>query len=347
VTDPIYEILIAILKAVIIFAVLLQIVPLLVYFERRICAWIQDRIGPNRVGPVGLLQPLADVIKLAFKEDLTPQGADKWIYRLAPVLVYAPAVLAFTVIPVGIDLQVATFDIGVIFLFTISGFSVYGLAFGGWASNNKYSLLGGLRASAQMISYEVAMGLSIIAILMTAETVDLNEIVRQQWGAGTLGLLEWNLFQQPIAAVVFMIAAFAETNRLPFDLAECEAELIGGFHTEYTGLKFATFFMGEYVAMITMSGLMITLFLGGWSVPWVEIPTDPSIFDVALSVGFFTVKLFALLFFYIWTRWTLPRFRYDQLMRIGWKVFIPVSLANIGLTAIAGVLGWKWLIPLP
>lgn len=346
-TDPIYAILIAILKALIIFGVLLQIVPLLVYFERRISAWIQDRIGPNRVGPVGILQPLADVIKLAFKEDLTPQGADKWIYRLAPVLVYAPAVLAFTVIPVGIDLQVATFDIGVIFLFTISGFSVYGLAFGGWASNNKYSLLGGLRASAQMISYEVAMGLSIIAILMTAETVDLNEIVRQQWGAGTLGLLEWNLFQQPIAAVVFMIAAFAETNRLPFDLAECEAELIGGFHTEYTGLKFATFFMGEYVAMITMSGLMITLFLGGWSVPWVEIPTDPSIIDMALSVGFFTVKLFALLFFYIWTRWTLPRFRYDQLMRIGWKVFIPVSLANLGLTAIAGVLGWKWLIPLP
>jgi len=347
VTDPIYAILIAILKALIIFGVLLQIVPLLVYFERRISAWIQDRIGPNRVGPVGILQPLADVIKLAFKEDLTPQGADKWIYRLAPVLVYAPAVLAFTVIPVGIDLQVATFDIGVIFLFTISGFSVYGLAFGGWASNNKYSLLGGLRASAQMISYEVAMGLSIIAILMTAETVDLNEIVRQQWAAGTLGLLEWNLFQQPIAAVVFMIAAFAETNRLPFDLAECEAELIGGFHTEYTGLKFATFFMGEYVAMITMSGLMITLFLGGWSVPWVEIPTEPSIIDMALSVGFFTVKLFALLFFYIWTRWTLPRFRYDQLMRIGWKVFIPVSLANLGLTAIAGVLGWKWLIPLP
>jgi len=347
VTDPFYPILIAILKALIIFAVLLQIVPLLVYFERRISAWIQDRIGPNRVGPVGLLQPLADVIKLAFKEDLTPQGADKWIYRLAPVLVYAPAVLAFTVIPVGIDLQVATFDIGVIFLFTISGFSVYGLAFGGWASNNKYSLLGGLRASAQMISYEVAMGLSIIAILMTADTVDLNEIVRQQWGAGTLGLLEWNLFQQPIAAVVFMIAAFAETNRLPFDLAECEAELIGGFHTEYTGLKFATFFMGEYVAMITMSGLMITLFLGGWSVPWIEIPTEPSVVDVALSVGFFTIKLFALLFFYIWTRWTLPRFRYDQLMRIGWKVFIPVSLANIGLTAIAGVLGWKWLIPLP
>ncbi len=336
-----------VIKAIAIFAVVLQIVPALVYFERRISAWIQDRVGPNRVGPVGLLQPLADVVKLAFKEDLTPQGVDKWIYRLGPYLVYAPAVLAFAVIPVGIDLQVASFDVGVIFLLTIGGFSVYGLAFGGWASNNKYSLLGGLRASAQMISYEVALGLSVIAVLMTAESVDLNEIVRQQWGAGTLGLLEWNLFQQPIAAVIFLIAAFAETNRLPFDLPECEAELVGGFHTEYTGLKFATFFMGEYVAMITMSGLMVTMFLGGWSLPWVEIPTSPGIGDIAISVGIFTIKLLALLFFYIWVRWTLPRFRYDQLMAIGWKVFIPLALLNLGLTALAGVLGWNWLIPLP
>ncbi len=339
--------LLPVIKAIIIFAVILQIVPALVYFERRISAWIQDRVGPNRVGPVGLLQPLADVIKLAFKEDLTPQGVDKWIYRLGPYLVYAPAVLAFAVIPVGIDLQVASFDVGVIFLLTIGGFSVYGLAFGGWASNNKYSLLGGLRASAQMISYEVALGLSVIAVLMTAESVDLNEIVRQQWGAGTLGLLEWNLFQQPIAAVIFLIAAFAETNRLPFDLPECEAELVGGFHTEYTGLKFATFFMGEYVAMITMSGLMVTMFLGGWSLPWVEIPTSPGIGDIAISVGIFSAKLLVLLFFYIWVRWTLPRFRYDQLMAIGWKVFIPLALLNLGLTALAGVLGWNWLIPLP
>ncbi|MEE2889431.1 MAG: NADH-quinone oxidoreductase subunit NuoH [Planctomycetota bacterium] len=347
-TDPVFwSFTMAVLKAVIIFGVVLHIVPGLVYFERRISAWIQDRIGPNRVGPVGLLQPLADVIKLAFKEDLTPQGSDKWIYRLAPFLVYAPAILAFTVIPVGMDLQVASFGVGVIFLLTISGFSVYGLAFGGWASNNKYSLLGGLRASAQMISYEVAMGLSIIAILMTAQTVDLNEIIRQQWGPSTLGLLEWNLFQQPIAAVIFLVAAFAETNRLPFDLPECEAELIGGFHTEYSGLKFATFFMGEYIAMITMSGLMVTMFLGGWSVPWIEIPTSPTFGDVALSVVIFTIKLMLLLFFYIWVRWTLPRFRYDQLMNIGWKVFIPLSLVNLGLTAVSGVMGWNWLIPLP
>ncbi|MEE2883966.1 MAG: NADH-quinone oxidoreductase subunit NuoH [Planctomycetota bacterium] len=337
----------AVLRAVVIFAVVLHIVPALVYFERRISAWIQDRIGPNRVGPVGLLQPLADVIKLAFKEDLTPQGSDKWIYRMAPFLVYLPAILAFSIIPVGIDLQVASFGVGVIFLLTISGFSVYGLAFGGWASNNKYSLLGGLRASAQMISYEVALGLSVIAILMTAETVDLNQIVRQQWGANTLGLMQWNIFQQPIAAVIFLVAAFAETNRLPFDLPECEAELIGGFHTEYSGLKFATFFMGEYIAMITMSGLMVTMFLGGWSLPWVEIPTSPTFGDVALSVLIFSVKILVLLFLYIWVRWTLPRFRYDQLMNIGWKVFIPLSLINLGLTAVSGVLGWNWLIPLP
>ena len=205
-----------------------------------------------------------------------------------------------------------------------------GLAFGGWASNNKYSLLGGLRASAQLISYEVALGLSVIAILMTAETVDLNSIIRQQWAAGTVGLLQWNIFQQPLAAVIFLVAAFAETNRLPFDLPECEAELVGGFHTEYTGLKFAMFFMGEYVAMITMSALMVTMFLGGWSLPWVEIPTSPGFGDIALSIGIFMGKLIVLLFFYIWVRWTLPRFRYDQLMNIGWKVFIPLSLLKIG-----------------
>ena len=222
-----------------------------------------------------------------------------------------------------------------------------GLAFGGWASNNKYSLLGGLRASAQLISYEVALGLSVIAILMTAETVDLNSIIRQQWAAGTVGLLQWNIFQQPLAAVIFLVAAFAETNRLPFDLPECEAELVGGFHTEYTGLKFAMFFMGEYVAMITMSALMVTMFLGGWSLPWVEIPTSPGFGDIALSIGIFMGKLIVLLFFYIWVRWTLPRFRYDQLMNIGWKVFIPLSLLNLGLTALSGVLGWNWLIPLP
>ena len=335
------------ITAVLVFGGLIHIVPGLIYFERRISAWIQDRIGPNRVGPVGVLQPVADAIKLIFKEDVTPEGINRAIYTLAPVLVYAPAILAFTVIPVGIDLQVANFSVGVIFLLTIGGFSVYGLAFGGWASNNKYSLLGGLRASAQMVSYEVALILSVIAILMTAESVDLNAIVRSQWAPGTLGFLGWNLFQQPIAFVIFFIAAFAETNRLPFDLPECEAELIGGYHTEYSSLKFATFFLGEYVAMVTMSGLLVTLFLGGWSLPWVEIPALPLTADIALSVLIFLGKLAFLLFVYIWVRWTLPRFRYDQLMGIGWKVLIPLALVNLALTALGGIFDWNWLIPLP
>ncbi len=339
---------IAAIKAILIFAAVLQIVPALVYFERRIAAWIQDRIGPNRVGPVGVLQPLADVIKLAFKEDITPHGADRWIYTLAPMLVYAPAILAFTVIPVGMGLEVARFDVGIIFLLTISGFGVYGLAFGGWASNNKYSLIGGLRASAQMISYEVALGLAVVAVLMRAESVDLQRIIVGQWGAGTEGILQWNLFQQPLAAMIFLVASFAETNRLPFDLPECEAELVGGYHTEYSSLKFATFFLGEYVAMLTMSALMVTLFLGGWHLPWIEFnTTDPSTWGVMLSVLIFSGKLSLLLFFFIWVRWTLPRFRYDQLMHLGWKVLIPLSLANLGLTALAGVLEWSWLIPLP
>ncbi len=226
----------AALRALLVFAVLMNIVPLLVYFERRICAWIQDRIGPNRVGPLGLLQPIADVIKLLFKEDITPNGIDRWIYTLAPVLVFIPSMLAFAVIPVGMGLQVAHLNVGVIFLLTVASFSIYGLAFGGWASNNKYSLLGGLRASAQMISYEVALSLALISALMMSQSVDLNVIVRDQWRAGVTGILQWNLFQQPIAAMIFLVATFAETNRLPFDLAECEAELVGGYHTEYSGL---------------------------------------------------------------------------------------------------------------
>ena len=339
--------LIQIFKAVLIFGAVLQIVPALVYFERRIAAWIQDRVGPNRVGPVGALQPLADVIKLAFKEDITPQGADRWIYTLAPLLVYAPAILAFTVVPVGLDTQAAHFDLGIIFLLTVGSFGVYGLAFGGWASNNKFSLIGGLRASAQMISYEVALGLSVIAVIMTAGSVNLQTIVTEQHSAGFMGFFQWNIFQQPLAAVIFLIAAFAETNRLPFDLPECEAELVGGYHTEYSSLKFATFFLGEYVAMLTVSALMVTLFLGGWHLPWLDFSGDYGVGTILLSIGIFTGKLTFLLFFFIWVRWTLPRFRYDQLMQIGWKRLIPLALGNLGLTAVAGVQEWGWLIPLP
>lgn len=340
-----------ILIAIAIFGAVLQIVPGLVYFERKLSAWIQNRVGPNRVGPKGALQPLADVIKLAFKEDVTPEGSDRWIYTLAPVLVYAPAILAFAVVPVGMEIQAVNFpSLGIIFLLTVGSFGVYGLAFGGWASNNKYSLLGGLRSSAQMISYEVALGLAVISILMQSGTVDMQKIVADQYGlsgfAGLGGFLDWNLFQQPVAAVVFLIASFAETNRLPFDLPECEAELVGGYHTEYSSLKFAVFFLGEYVAMLTMSALMVTLFLGGWHLPWLDI-SEPTLATKLLSVLIFTGKTTVLLFFFIWVRWTFPRFRYDQLMHLGWKLLIPVALANLALTALSGVMGWNWLIPIP
>ncbi|MFN0057348.1 MAG: NADH-quinone oxidoreductase subunit NuoH [Planctomycetota bacterium] len=317
-----------IVKAVCIFMVILHVVPGLIYFERRICAWIQDRVGPNRVGPVGLLQPVADAIKLAFKEDLTPSGVDRTLYILAPVMAFVPAMLAFAVVPVGADLQVFSCNVGVIFVFTIGSFAVYGLAFGGWSSNSKYSLLGGLRSSAQMISYETALFLALFSALLLAGSLDLNDVVRDQLKHG------WNLWRQPLASLLFLVAAFAETNRLPFDLAECESELVGGYHTEYSGLKFAIFFLGEYTAMITMSALFATLFLGGWSMPWFPQLETYGAPMVAISVLIFCAKVAALLFFFIWVRWTLPRFRYDQLMRLGWKVMIPLSLGNFAATAI-------------
>ncbi len=323
----------AAIRAVAILAVLLSIVPLLVYFERRICAWIQDRLGPNRVGPFGLLQPLADILKLLLKESILPDGVDRRMFRLAPFLVFAPAMMAFAVIPVGYGLQVANLGIGIIYLLTVGSLAVYGLAFGGWASNNKYSLLGGLRASAQMISYEIALGLSILPVVMTAESVHLQDIVVDQTD-GVLGWFSWNLFRHPIAATVFLVAAFAETNRLPFDLPEAESELVGGYHTEYMGMKFALFFLAEYVGMMTQSALMVTLFLGGWTLPGLAVPAEPSIGFVLVGIAIFFLKFVALLFFFLWTRWTLPRYRYDQLMSLGWKMFIPVALLLISGTAV-------------
>lgn len=316
-----------ILKSVLIFGAIMQVVPIMIYLERRVSAWIQDRQGPNRVGPVGLLQPLADAIKLLFKEDMSPKGTDRVIYTIAPALVFLPAALSFAVIPVGMDLEILTINSGVVAALTIGSFAVYGLAFGGWASNNKYSLLGGLRSSAQMISYESALFLALIAALMMSGSLDLNTVVRDQLEHG------WNLWRNPIAAVLFLIASYAETNRLPFDLAECESELVGGYHTEYTSMKFAMFFLGEYIAMITMAALFATLFLGGWSMPWMDI-TSPSLTTYVTSVLYFSFKVGFLLFMFIWVRWTLPRFRYDQLMRLGWKVMIPIALFNLAATAI-------------
>jgi NADH-quinone oxidoreductase subunit H len=275
---------------------------------------------------MGLLQPMADVIKLLFKEDIIPDRADRTLFSLAPLLAFAPAAIAFVAIPVGRDLQVADLNVGVLYVLAITSLGVYGISFGGWASNSKYSLLGGIRSSAQIISYEISMGLAIVSVLMIAGDVHLGSIVEWQAENG------WIIFYQPLAFIIFLVAAFAENNRLPFDMAECESELVGGFHTEYTGMKFGMFFLGEYIAMIVMSALLVTLFLGGWDPVFFELPEGAA--GTAISVLCFTVKLLAVLFLYIWVRWTLPRFRYDQLMKLGWKTFVPLALLNIVLTGI-------------
>jgi NADH-quinone oxidoreductase subunit H len=324
--DNLQGILMDAVRAVAIFGGVMTLAPMLVMAERRICAAIQNRIGPNRVGPMGLLQPLADVIKLLFKEDLIPDRADRTLFSLAPLLAFAPAAIAFIAIPVGRDLQVADLNVGVLYVLAITSLGVYGISFGGWASNSKYSLLGGIRSSAQIISYEISMGLAIVSVLMIAGNVHLGSIVEWQAKNG------WIIFYQPLAFIIFLVAAFAENNRLPFDMAECESELVGGFHTEYTGMKFGMFFLGEYIAMIVMSALLVTLFLGGWDPVFFELPEGAA--GTAISVLCFTVKLLAVLFLYIWVRWTLPRFRYDQLMKLGWKTFVPLALLNIVLTGI-------------
>ena len=324
--DNLQGILMGAVRAVAIFGGIMTLAPMLVMAERRICAAIQNRVGPNRVGPMGLLQPLADVIKLLFKEEIIPDRADRTLFSLAPLLAFAPAAISFVAIPVGRDLQVADLNVGVLYVLAITSLGVYGISFGGWASNSKYSLLGGIRSSAQIISYEIAMGLAIVSVLMISGNVHLGSIVEWQAENG------WIIFYQPLAFIIFLVAAFAENNRLPFDMAECESELVGGFHTEYTGMKFGMFFLGEYIAMIVMSALLVTLFLGGWDPVFFELPEGAA--GTAISVLCFTVKLIAVLFLYIWVRWTLPRFRYDQLMKLGWKAFVPLALLNIVLTGI-------------
>ncbi len=316
-----------VIRPFLVFGAIMSLVPILILAERRVCAWIQNRVGPNRVGPEGLLQPLADVLKLAFKEDLRPAGAEKVLYSLAPLLAFLPPALAFAGIPVGRGIQIAHMDIGVLFIVSATSLGVYGITFGGWASNNKFSFLGGLRSSAQIISYEIAMGLALVSVLMVVGTVDLEKILAEQES-----ILSWNVFRQPLAFVIFLVSAFAENNRLPFDLPECEAELVGGYHTEYSGMRFAVFFLGEYVAMITMSALLVTLFLGGWNPGLFPLPGG--FIGTVLSVGVFGLKLLAVLFLYIWVRWTLPRFRYDQLMHLMWKGLVPLALVNIAITAL-------------
>lgn len=365
------------IKAIGVIFVALQVVPGCIYFERKIAAYVQGRLGPNRVNftigtlrylmpesmrdsiPEGLariklipgsLQPLADAIKLAFKEEIVPANADKLLYNLGPPLAFIPIGAALCFLPFGAtlvipDLQIAGFVIertiiemsvssvvpGMLMLLAVSSLGVYGIACGGWGSGSKYPLMAAIRAAAQMISYEVPLGIALLIAIASVGSVDGQEIVRNQaetWGGGG-----WLLFRQPLAALIFLVAMFAENNRLPFDLPEAEPELVGGYHTEYTGLKFAIFFLGEYMAMILMCGLFTTLFLGGWSLFGLVDPVG-GVLNTILSIVVFSAKLLVILFLQLWIRWTLPRFRYDQLMHLGWKVLTPLALANLAITAV-------------
>ena len=325
----------SLLKIVIaVFAVVLPMVAYSVVAERRISAWIQDRIGPNRVGPFGLLQPAADGLKFILKEDFTPAYARKAYFWLAPAVAMMPALLTLAVIPFGSQLGsqkavIADLNVGILFTFGIVSLSVYGIVLAGYASNSKYPFLGGIRSSAQMISYEIAMGLSVVPVFMLVGDLNLSAVIDYQKSGA------WLILKQPIAFVIFLVAAFAETNRLPFDMPEAESELVGGYHTEYSSMKFALFFLGEYAAMIAVSAMMVVLFLGGWTLPFAGLnETATSLGMGLLQVGIFIGKLLLFMGLFIWVRWMLPRFRYDQLMDIGWKRFVPLAIANIVVTAI-------------
>ncbi len=344
-----------------IFAVIMPMVAYSVWAERRVGAVLQDRVGPNRVGIpftkiglFGLGQPVADGVKSFLKEDFTPAHVNKFYYWLAPALVLIPALLTCAVLPFGSELfgekmVIADLNIGPLFVFAIASLSVYGITLAGWSSNSKYSFLGGVRATSQMISYEIALGLSIIPVLMVFGELNLSTIVQEQSKNGWLLLPLWGDGLSPerlllviplfISFIVFTTSIFAETNRLPFDLPECETELVAGYHTEYSSMKFALFFMGEYAAMIIGSGLIVTLFLGGWSLPF---GLDTALMGDATSVpwwlgllhiGTFFSKIVCFMIFFIWVRWTLPRFRYDQLMKLGWIFFFEIALVNIFITA--------------
>ncbi len=314
-------------------AILLPGVALAVMAERRIAAFIQDRIGPNRVGPWGLLQPMADGIKFILKEDFTPAHVRRFWFWLAPALAMALPFAAFAVIPFGSELGgeamvIADLDIGVLFTFGIVSLGVYGIVLAGYASNSKYPFLGGIRASAQMISYEIAMGMSVVPVFLLVGDLNLGEVIAHQKDGA------WMAFQQPLAFAIFLVAAFAETNRLPFDLPESETELVSGYHTEYGSMKFAMFFLGEYAAMIAVSALIVVLFLGGWTLPlWGLGEPATTLAGGILHIGVFLGKTALLMLLFIWVRWMLPRFRYDQLMTLGWLYFVPLALGNIVLTA--------------
>jgi NADH-quinone oxidoreductase subunit H len=325
-------------KVVVVFTVYLVSVALLTLAERKVSAWIQDRRGPNRAGPMGLLQPAADGLKNFMKEETYPEAADRTLFVLAPAMALVPACLTWAVIPFGaplptpwgrVDLVIADLPVGFLFTLAIASLGVYGMVLAGWASNSKYSLLGGLRSSAQMVSYEISMGLSAVAVLLLAGNVTLSSIIEQQATQG------WNVLLLSVACLVFIISSFAETNRLPFDMPEAESELVAGYHSEYSAMKFSMFFIAEYANMITASALIVSLFFGGWDIPFTawDNAAPWSVAKSLLTFGAFVTKVGFFLFLFMWVRWTLPRFRYDQLMSLGWKVLLPVSLGYIVLIA--------------
>ncbi len=336
------------IKAVACFSIMMFMVAYTVVLERRLCAWIQDRIGPNRVGPFGLLQPAADGIKAFFKEEMTPAHVRKVFFTLAPMLALIPAILNLAVIPFGSTLGnpknpmvLANLIVGILYTFGIVSLGVYSIVLAGYAANSKYPFLGGIRSTAQLISYEIAMGMSVIPIFLFVGSLNLNDVITAQTGTQFGFLPNWFVLQSPMtffAFCIFLVSAFAETNRTPFDLPEAEQELAGGYNVEYSAIKFAMFFMGEYANMILVSAMMVTLFFGGWTLPWfgLDQPATTLIGGV-LHIGIFLGKVFMFLVMFVWIRWMWPRFRYDQLMDLGWRRFIPVALANILVTAI-----WLW-----
>lgn len=341
------DLIIIVIKIGFVIGAILGGVAFVTYFERRTAGFIQDRLGPNRVGPWGLFQPIADGIKLFFKEEIIPAEAHKLLYLLAPVIITTCALSAFGIIPFGdeiilfgqkIKLQIADVNIGILYLFAIVSLGIYGIILGGWSSNNKYSFLGALRSTAQMISYEIALGLSIIGVLMISGTLRLNAIIHAQTQPLFGFIPRWNIFTQPLGFLIFLTATYAETNRLPFDLPEAEQELVAGYHTEYSSMKFAMFYMSEYINIVTFSALTVVLFFGGWHIPGLHLLGLPPLFTAIFQIAGFSAKVLLFIFLYVWVRWTFPRFRYDQLMRLGWLGLIPLGLANILITGIVMLL---------
>ena len=332
--ETLLTVIIILLKIIVLLAPLLLAVAYLTYAERKVIGYMQVRLGPNRVGPKGWLQPIADAMKLMFKEIIIPSRADRFLFLLAPVLSFGPALAAWAVVPFGDGMLISNLDAGLLYLLALTSLGVYGVIVAGWASNSKYAFLGAMRSAAQIVAYEIAMGFALVGVLMAAGSLNLNQIVLAQQGS----LLHW--FWLPLLPLflVYFISGVAETNRAPFDVAEGESEIVAGFHVDYSGMAFAVFFLAEYANMILVSALAATMFLGGWLSPFEGIPVLGALFDFVPGALWLTLKISLLLLFFLWFRATFPRYRYDQIMRLGWKVFIPVTLVWILVVGL-GVLG--------